>query len=451
MKFINSDELIDKLNTNSNYRYDFSKLLKYNPQLEKYVIKNDKINDRIIYDFSKNENNIEFTQSVLKLYFNLDIKIENDRLCPRIPNRLKYVDLMYTLLKTTELNTDSDDYIGLDIGTGHVCIYSLLLYQKYKIKSIGTDIDVKSIELAQTNLFLNNIKDEDIALIINEDSNDLNMYHSLFERIVKEKNSYIGFTVCNPPFYESQLDLDTAKSNKTNNPNTLDLVGTDLELFTKGGELEFIGRLIDDSCSINLKTDKFKWFSSMINKYSNLPKVVEHLKTKKIWNFGIFELSFKDFESKPVYHSSTSRWVVYWSFQNFIPPYQISRLKHSNLKFVNPPLSEFVIVNKTDKSFILKELALLNYIKLTASEDKKYVRFEAPDMVWSRSYRRSLKGNKRQKISNEESQVLTLKEPTVIDIIITDSSIKIHWRYGASYKIYESFTSWLKRKSDENK
>ncbi|OWB65206.1 hypothetical protein B5S30_g530 [[Candida] boidinii] len=449
MKLLNSYELIDKLNTNSNYRYDFSKLLEHNPQLEKYTIKNDKNNNRIIYDFSNNQNVVEFTQSVLRFYFNLNIKIENDRLCPRVPNRLKYVDFMYTLLKTTELNTDTDDYLGLDIGTGHICIYSLLLHQKYKIKSIGTDIDGKSIDLAKNNLLLNNIKDEDIELI-KEDSNDLNMYHSLYERIVKEKTSFIGFTVCNPPFYESQMDLATAKGSKKSTPNTLDLVGTESELFTKGGELEFIKNLINDSCSISLKTDKIKWFSSMINKYGNLPKVVEHLKTKNIWNYGIFEINFDDFESKSLYHSSTSRWIVYWSFQNFIPPNRISRLIHSNLKSVNPPISEFVIVNKTDKSFILHKLELLNYTKLIVSEDKKYVRFEVPDIVWSRSYMRSLKGNKRPKLTKEESH-LSPKEPTVIDIIITECSIRILWRYGTSHKIYESFTSWLKRQSDENK
>ena len=52
--------------------------------------------------------------------------------------------------------------------------------------------------------------------------------------------------MCNPPFYDSQEDIDSRRLAKTAEPNGT-CTGTDREMITVGGEEGFLSRMIEES------------------------------------------------------------------------------------------------------------------------------------------------------------------------------------------------------------
>jgi len=82
----------------------------------------------------------------------------------QVPNRLNYLLWIQSLLDaTSESYSDIFDakrqVLGLDIGTGASCIYPLLgCTQRPEWRFAGTDIDEKSLQYAERNVEINNLK-----------------------------------------------------------------------------------------------------------------------------------------------------------------------------------------------------------------------------------------------------------------------------------------------------
>lgn len=58
----------------------------------------------------------------------------------------------------------------------------------------------------------------------------------------------LTFTMCNPPFYKSELDRsERIQAKNTAFGVTCFQKGSDSESFTEGGEYEFVSKMINDS------------------------------------------------------------------------------------------------------------------------------------------------------------------------------------------------------------
>lgn len=78
-------------------------------------------------------------------------------------------------------------------------------------------------------------------------------------------------------------------------------------MVTKGGEVDFILRMLQESLELR---DKVKWYTSMFGMLSSVSTVVENLKTLKNENYAVTEF---------IQGTKTKRWAVAWSWMDWRP------------------------------------------------------------------------------------------------------------------------------------
>ncbi|XP_015191202.1 PREDICTED: methyltransferase-like protein 16 homolog, partial [Polistes dominula] len=265
---------------------DFKQLALLYPEFRKVATTD--LRGKVHIDF-KNEDTLRvLTKILLKHDFNLTVEIPPNKLVPTVPLRLNYVlwieDLM-TYASFTEMNNVK----GIDIGTGAVCIYSLLLAKMYGCSMFGTDIDETSIESAIENIKNNSL--ENLIKVIKVDK------ENIFKEVINE-NEHFHFSMCNPPFFETQGNLDKViKQQPPRNAPT----GNNEELSVEGGETLFVTRMIEESIQIG---DKIKIYTTMLGKRKNSFYFPKFLKRHGINNFTLTEFC----------QGYTKRWGLAWSF-----------------------------------------------------------------------------------------------------------------------------------------
>lgn len=185
--------------------------------------------------------------------FGLDVRIPDDRLAPTIPNRLDYVLHLLDLLPYLEPNAaetghgDSkrNAWRFLDIGTGASAIYALLLAKLCSSASqvIGTELDEPSFLAAQDNMLRNAAPLGERCQILRATQGSKILFP-----IAEAPVSSIPFTftLCNPPFYASQTELESLRDQKASAAHAAPTAGAN-ELVTPGGEVAFVGQMIDES------------------------------------------------------------------------------------------------------------------------------------------------------------------------------------------------------------
>lgn len=351
------------------------------------------------YDFSTVEANVAYAKACLSFYHNLDVEINLNRLCPRVTNRMLYLEYLKSLI---ESSFPDECVVGLDIGTGHTAIYALLGCVSFDWSFIGTDIDGESIALASENVRRNGMQDKITLIQVNETEN-------CFSALPGN----VTFTMCNPPFYASHEELETAKASKNLPASAVELRAADLELVTSGGEVAFIKKMIDDS----FVQPKAKWFTSMCGKLSTVGAVVEYLKKRNLDNYAISELVTSQRKT------ATRRWLVVWSFQFTRPPLELSRCNSVQLKKFNPPRTRFEL---TGEWSALKQV-FNHFFSISIDKSPIKVEFEGP--VWSRSFRRKQQAG----------------ELIVLAISKAETGIVVDWKYGREFKVFESFQGFLTR------
>jgi 23S rRNA A1618 N6-methylase RlmF len=102
--------------------------------------------------------------------------------------------------------------------------------------------------------------------------------------------------MCNPPFF---ADLAEAKSEE--NGRCVATVG---ELVTKGGEIEFVGKMIEESKDLG---QQVTWYTSMLGKKASLKPLLE-----KAREAGAVQILHT-----PFLQGRQGRWCICWSF---LPP-----------------------------------------------------------------------------------------------------------------------------------
>jgi len=96
--------------------------------------------------------------------------------------------------------------------------------------------------------------------------------------VIQDDRVY-DFSMCNPPFFESEDDCfeKVAKVLPPRNAPT----GNDGELKTEGGEIGFVTRMIEESVEVG---DRIKIYSTMIGKKADLVSLRRLLRSKDIKN-----------------------------------------------------------------------------------------------------------------------------------------------------------------------
>lgn len=268
--------------------YDFEELVSVVPELKHYVFRNDY--DTLTINFSLLQAVKLLNKALLLKYY--DVKnwdIPDGNLCPPIPGRADYVHYLADLLAEENGKISTGISMkGLDVGTGANLVYPLIANNSYGWKFVGTDINPNSLENAQKILDSNPNLSGNIQLKLQPDS-DL-----IFKNIISQEDRFT-FSMCNPPFHESEEDAMLGNRRKNNNlrkkkvSNTkLNFGGQHSELWCEGGEMAFIKKMINESVHFS---SQVLWFTSLVSKKDNLHQLTTLLKNLKVAEFKIIDMA----------------------------------------------------------------------------------------------------------------------------------------------------------------
>lgn len=268
--------------------YDFEQLISCVPELKHYVFINSYGNQTINFSIPKA---VKLLNKALLQHFyavkNWDIPDEN--LCPPIPGRADYIHYLADLLTENSKEIPKGLSVkGLDIGTGANLVYPLIAHQSYGWEMLGTDINQKSLENAQKILDENPDFSSYIQLKFQPDSN------FIFKNVLSPEDRFT-FSMCNPPFHDSEESAMKGNLRKTKNlkksktqKNNLNFGGQQSELWCEGGELTFISKMIEESA---LFSSQILWFTCLVSKQENLFKLTSLLKKVKAVEVKTIDMS----------------------------------------------------------------------------------------------------------------------------------------------------------------
>lgn len=268
--------------------YNFNSLISCVPELKHYVYKNPYGNFTINFSIPKA---VKLLNKALLQHFygikNWDIPDGN--LCPPIPGRADYVHYIADLLAGNHPQIPTGFSVkGLDIGTGANLVYPLIAHQSYRWNMVGTDINKDSFQNAQHILQQNPNLLSEIELRFQENSN------FIFKNIVSSEDKF-AFSMCNPPFHDSEESALKGNVRKTKNlsksklknPN-LNFSGQQSELWCEGGEIAFVSRMIEES---TIFSSQVLWFTCLVSKKENLFKLNTLLNKLKAAEIKTIEMS----------------------------------------------------------------------------------------------------------------------------------------------------------------
>ena len=252
--------------------YDFDALIKAYPALGKYVKPNRFGNMSV--NFFDSEAVLALDKSLLIANYGITYwELPPESLCPPIPGRADYIHYISDLIG---VGKKKKGVKCLDIGVGSSCIYPIIGCTQYGWEFVGSDIDLNSIENAQTIIDKNVVLRGKVELRFQRRSNNI------FEGIIKP-NDFFDVVISNPPFHNSKENAEKASLRKLQNlkkskvePLNLNFGGLSNELWCKGGELRFILNMIAESGKYR---NNCGWFTSLVSKERNLDTLLLELKT----------------------------------------------------------------------------------------------------------------------------------------------------------------------------
>ena len=280
----------------------------------------------VTQDFS-----IQLTRAILQALFRLKLPyLDEDHLCPPIPNRFFYLHWIHTkLMHVRWVGTPHDNVTksrGLDIGSGASCIYSMLAARFFRSPMITSEIDPKSVGLARANVTANHLSSMITVLQVppshsqqaqqqpNSSSIGGPLQRSIegFFNINQQQNSalVLDFVMTNPPFYDpSSMEISTARAGDGRSRTNM----TVSEGNYPGGEVGFVTEMIEDSLRMNpgetSRSFTVAWYSSMLGKKTSLVKLQKLL---------VHLLGPAHVETTEYGPGHYTRWFLAWTLQQ--PP-----------------------------------------------------------------------------------------------------------------------------------
>ncbi|KAI5292410.1 hypothetical protein KEM52_006377 [Ascosphaera acerosa] len=330
---------------------DFAQLAAADPALAPYIA------DGRHLDFSDPAAVRQLTISLLKHDYGLTLELPDDRLCPPVPNRLRYIQWLQRLLDETgpDLHDGFDParkVRGLDVGTGASCIYPLLgcaersswtftatggcylFLTSFTMSAtdtrVASELDAKNYDHACRNVRLNGLSPR--ITVLKRDSPD----QPLLPEDAIAGSDGLDFTMCNPPFYASAEEMARLAATKARPPAAV-CTGAPVEMiYPPGGELAFITRLVLESQDADAR-GKIRWFTAMCGKLETVGRVLETLKNKGCTNTAVTEFAARGaleaehdvdadgWDKGARARTGTVRWGVAWSWQDLRPGMDTAR------------------------------------------------------------------------------------------------------------------------------
>lgn len=257
------------------FRYDFEKLTADFPELQKYIFINEHANQTL--DFSIPDAVKALNKAILISDYDIqNWDIPAAYLCPPIPGRADYIHYIADLLASSNngIIPEGEAIGGLDIGIGANCIYPIIGNFAYGWSFVGTDIDENAIQNCKKIISQNPKLIDAISLQLQTES------RYIFKNIILPEDKF-AFTICNPPFHNSQEEATKSSLRKVNNLSKtkitspiLNFGGQNAELWCDGGEIGFITQMIYESVKYPLQCF---WFTTLVSKKENLPNIYKTL------------------------------------------------------------------------------------------------------------------------------------------------------------------------------
>ncbi|KAL1413478.1 hypothetical protein Q8F55_001252 [Vanrija albida] len=367
-----------------NTRPDFALLAREHPALAAYVTTGE---HGASIDFADAAALRALTAALLKADFGLDVALRDDRLCPTLANRLDYVltalDLVAGLPGPLRV---------LDIGTGHVAIYLLLLrFLRPEAQGVGSELDDVSREHAAAVLAANGIAESSIRLVPEARGNTLLGWLD-DERVPADSWS---LTMCNPPFFGSEAEAAEARALKAGAPPAGKTAAHNEEI-TRGGEEAFIAQMVDESVPLG---QRCAWYTSLVGRYASLEPLVAAVR-KVTDNYAVLSLR----------QARTARWVLAWSFgparaddrltrpETVVPGTSFARLLPLPNAFVFRPAEA-----QTVQALRAAVMPVLVGVGLAAG-DEDVVQLAPVAQSWSRAARRAAQREAGRAVGGEPAE-----------------------------------------------
>ena len=250
-------------------RYDLPALAVTLPELEEVIFTN--AYAQLSIDFA-NPSAVKLLNKALLLhYYELGYwDIPAGYLCPPVPGRADYIHHVGDLLARNqgEKAVQGAEIRVLDIGTGANLIYPILGTSLFGWSFVGTEIEHRALSNAAEIIATNPRLGDKVSLRYQAD------VEAVFQRVI-EAEDYFDLSICNPPFHESaevalagsQRKIKNLKGKAPADP-VLNFGGKASELWTAGGEIGFIGRMIQESVVFQ---NQVGWFTVLVSKSAHLP------------------------------------------------------------------------------------------------------------------------------------------------------------------------------------
>ena len=251
-------------------RYDFPALIAAHPPLAPKVRPNGHGEQSI--DFADPQAVMLLNQALLKLFYNLNWQLPEGYLTPPVPGRADYVHALADLLAGDNGGAIPRDLDIMDIGCGANCIYPLIGHAEYGWRFTGTDTSAEAITAASQIVAANPGLQRAVRLRRQKQP------QAIFSGVI-HKNERYHAVMCNPPFHASAADAAAGSQRKVRNLGLkqnapLNFGGQQNELWCEGGELAFIGSMIDESVA---QGSSIVWFTSLVSRKENLPALRDRL------------------------------------------------------------------------------------------------------------------------------------------------------------------------------
>lgn len=166
------------------------------------------------------------------------MELPPDRLVPTLPLRLNYLLWVEDLLHLTKPPTEQIVH-GIDIGTGACCIYPILAARTKGWHFTATETDELNYKCSIETLERNCLQTHVTIVKVTAES--------MLNGNIDTTRQY-DFTMCNPPFFDSDSFGPKSRSDKRPLPMCPKSGGSAsaTEIAVKGGEVKFVENLIKE-------------------------------------------------------------------------------------------------------------------------------------------------------------------------------------------------------------
>jgi 23S rRNA (adenine1618-N6)-methyltransferase len=249
-------------------RPDFGALAAADPRLKPYVAIDSQGRARI--DFSDGAATRALVAALLRAAFAVEWWVPAGALVPPVPSRVEYLDVVARLLAQVApegvsvgggaetLAPPFSPPTILDVGVGANAIYCLLAAAR-GWRAVGLDAARAALAGAAANLSRNPALAPRITLRACPSPDFAAV--GILPHGLRAGDPVVAACVCNPPFFESaSARAATARASS-------DYGGTPAETVCVGGEVAFVGRLVEESEEFK---EKIVWFSAMLGRKASL-------------------------------------------------------------------------------------------------------------------------------------------------------------------------------------